>query len=71
MPRPKTRETQIKIRCSDQVKQSLSKKIIFCGIVYSRKGEVLPGFAEFMELLADKPSHWFEKNFKKEIDKLE
>lgn len=71
MTRPKIRETQIKVRCSDEVKENLSRKIIYCGIVYSHKGEVRPGFAEFIEVLADKPLEWFEKNFKKGVDKLE
>lgn len=69
MSRPKTKETEIKARCSEQIKENLSRKIIYCGLTYSYGGEVRPGFSEFLELLADKPLDWFEKNFKKELDK--
>ena len=71
MSRPKTKETEIKARCSERIKENLSRKLIYCGLTYSYGGEVRPGFSEFLELLADKPLDWFEENFKKGLDKQE
>lgn len=66
--RPKTDRTSIIYRLSLTEKKSLSRKLIATGFVYSRGGEVEPGFSEFLKALSDKPLEWFEKNFGKTVD---
>lgn len=65
------RTTEIKVRCTEDVKEKLTRKLIFVGYARSYKGTVNPDLVNFLEALSDKPLEWFQKNFEKVIDNLE
>ena len=65
------RTTEIKVRCTQDVKEVLARKLIFVGYARSYKGTVNPDLVNFIEALSDKPLEWFQKNFKKVVDNLE
>lgn len=68
MPNPKkNRTTEIRIRCTEEVKEEITKKIVACGYPYHRGKEVLANFASFLEILNTKDEEWFKKNFS-EVD---
>jgi len=65
------RTTEIKARCTEDVKESLIRKLIFVGYVRSYKGTVNPDLVNFIEALSDKPLQWFQENFGKVVDNPE
>lgn len=70
MSRPKTKSKRINVQCTATTKEQLDRKLIAIGCVYNRSGNVEAGYAQFIELLADKPLDWFQKNFSKPLDTL-
>ncbi len=65
------RTTEIKARCTEACKESLTRKLISVGYARSYRKTVNPNLTEFVEALADKPLEWFQKNFGKVVDNLE
>ncbi|MFM6051665.1 MAG: hypothetical protein ACKPE3_13295 [Sphaerospermopsis kisseleviana] len=64
----KNRTTDVSARCTKELKEQLSKKLIACGYCYPYKSDVLANFTDFLEALNSKDLEWFEKNFKKGVD---
>ena len=64
----KHRTTDVSARCTRELKDQLSKKLIACGYSYQYGSEVLANFTDFLEDLNSKDLEWFQKNFKKEVD---
>jgi CRISPR/Cas system CSM-associated protein Csm2 small subunit len=62
------RTTEIKARCTKEVKEQLTRKLISVGYKRTKDGNINPNFVDFLEALADKPLEWFEKNFEKMLD---
>lgn len=62
------RTTEIKARCTQDVKERLTRKLIVVGYARGYKGDVTPDLVNFVEALADKPLEWFQKNFEKGVD---
>jgi hypothetical protein len=65
----KGRSTEVKIRCTPDIKDSLTKKMLSSGFAIARGKKVLPNFVDFLEVLADKDLQWFQDNFRKEVDR--
>jgi hypothetical protein len=61
-------DTQVEVRCRQDLKESLSRKLIACGYIYPKGTEALPSFAKFLEALDSKDLKWFRKNFRKGVD---
>ncbi|MFM6004899.1 MAG: hypothetical protein ACKPA7_15045, partial [Sphaerospermopsis kisseleviana] len=62
------RTTEIKVRCTQEVKERLTRKLIFVGYARNYKEDVTPDLVNFVEALADKPLEWFQENFEKGVD---
>jgi hypothetical protein len=62
------RTTEIKARCTEDVKQQLARKLISVGYSRSYGNVVNPDLVNFVEALADKPLEWFQENFKIGVD---
>ena len=65
------RTTEIKARCTEEVKQQLARKLISVGYARSYGKTVNPDLVNFMEALSDKPLEWFQENFAKVVDNPE
>lgn len=64
----KYRTTDVSARCTKELKEQLSKKLIACGYSCKYGSDVLANFTDFLEALNSKDLEWFEKNFKKGVD---
>jgi len=62
------RTAKIEARCTEDVKDNLSRKLIAVGYSRSYANAVNPDLVNFMEALSDKPLEWFQENFAKSLD---
>lgn len=62
------RTAKIEARCTQDVKEQLTRKLISVGYARSYKKAVNPDLVNFMEALSDKPLEWFRENFEKVVD---
>ena len=62
------RTTEIKARCTEDVKEQLARKLISVGYARIYGKTVNPDLVNFVEVLADKPLEWFQENFAKVVD---
>ncbi len=65
------RTTEIKARCTEDVKEQLARKLISVGYSRNYKQTVNPDLVDFVEVLSSKSLEWFQENFSKSLDKLE
>jgi len=65
------RTSEIKARCTEKVKDDISKKLIAIGYARTYGKTVNPDLVNFIEALSDKPLEWFKKNFEKIVDTSE
>jgi len=65
------RTTEIKARCTEEVKEQLCRKLIASGYSRNYKQTVNPDLVNFVEVLSSKSLEWFQENFSKSLDKLE
>lgn len=69
--RPSLNKTsKIEVRCTEETKEDITRKLIAVGYSRSYKGKVNPDLSNFLKALSDKPLEWFEKNFSKVVDKI-
>jgi hypothetical protein len=62
------RTAKIEVRCTEGVKEQITRKLIAVGYSRTYRKTVNPNLVDFLEVLADKPLEWFEENFKKRVD---
>ena len=65
------RTSEIKARCTEDVKENLSRKLIASGYSRTYGKTINPNLVDFLEVLADKPIEWFLENFLKVVDNQE
>jgi hypothetical protein len=65
------RTSEIKVRCTEDVKENLSRKLIASGYRRGYGKTINPNLVDFLEVLADKPIEWFLDNFPKVVDNPE
>ncbi|MFM6672157.1 MAG: hypothetical protein ACKPJO_18825 [Dolichospermum sp.] len=70
--RPSLNKTsKVEVRCTQETKEDITRKLIAVGYKRSYNGKVNPDLVSFLKDLSGKSLEWFEKNFSKTIDKSE